>query len=289
VDLDGILLINKEAGRTSFDTVQLVKKRLGVRKAGHSGTLDKFASGLLIVCVNRATAIQSLLMEHFKGYRGTIRFGIQTDTLDRYGSIAVTGNSGPYGDEEILGVLARFAGQIEQIPPVYSALHQGGKRLYKRALAGEEVVSNPRPVEIRSISLLSNEGSSIGMEVFASRGTYIRSLARDVAASLGTCGYLTELCRISIGSFSVEDARAVDEIDASTPLIPISRALSDFPQFPVESDLVTLIHNGVPVKQVLKRLQAGSTSADYLCLTQNDSIVAVVRVKPKPGYFKVFR
>ena len=216
--LDGILPINKEVGRTSFETVQLVRKRIGARKAGHTGTLDKAASGLLLICLNRATSIQGLLMDHFKRYRGTISFGVETDTLDRDGLVVRSGSAGVFSTVRIKKALDQFKGKILQVPPVYSALHKDGERMHRLARSGKAVSVEPREVEIRDLKLLKNNGSSICIDVTVSRGTYIRSLARDIANSLGTCGYLSDLHRLCIGSFSVEQALYADEVDESTPL-----------------------------------------------------------------------
>ena len=288
MDLDGILLINKEVGRTSFETVRLVKKRIGAHKAGHAGTLDKSASGLLIVCVDRATAIQNLLMGHIKKYRGTIRFGIETDTLDRYGQVVRSGSPGHYSDDEIRAVLDDFRGSIEQVPPIYSALHRNGKRLYRRVLGGEIPEVQPRTVEIREISLVRNNGSEVGIEVVASRGTYVRSLARDIASSLGTCGYLAELRRVGIGSFSINGAVVADEVDESTPLVSMLEALNDIPQIEVGEHRVSPILNGAPAGKVLKELDLKLPQSEHLCLIHGTRLLAIVRLNPKPGYFKVF-
>ena len=233
MDLDGILLINKEVGRTSFETVRLVRKRISARKAGHTGTLDKSASGLLLICVNRATAIQNLLMGHFKQYRGTVRFGVETDTLDRYGLMVRSGSPGVFSDAQIQEVLGVLRSKILQVPPAYSALHKNGERLYHLARSGIPVQAQPREVEIKNLTLLKNGGSFIHIDVIASRGTYIRSLARDIADSLGTCGYLAELHRLRIGSFSVENAITADEVNESTPLLSMPEALHEFPQVEV--------------------------------------------------------
>ena len=289
MDLDGVLLINKEVGRTSFETVALVKKRLEARKAGHAGTLDKSASGLLVVCVNGATAVQDILMGQFKRYRGTVRFGIETDTLDCYGRVIRTGPAGGFTDEELLPVLRSFQGIIEQVPPQFSAIHRDGKRLYRRALSGEQVTAQPRQVEIRDITLVSNDQTSIVIEVVASKGTYIRSLARDVASSLGTCGYLAQLHRFSVGSFSVDQAVRIDEVDGKTPLIPLQEAMSDFPQMEIKAEMVQRVCNGMPAWRVLRDVQeCALPDAEYLCLTHDRSLVALVRLKPKPGYLRVF-
>jgi len=172
---------------------------------------------------------------------------------------------------------------------VYSALHQNGKRLYRRALNGERVEANPREVEIRDITLIHQMRGGIVVEVDASKGTYIRSLARDIASQLGTCGYVGELRRISIGSFSVDDAFRVDEIDQNAQLIPLHRALDHIPQLQIERDCIPMIYNGVPVCQVLKKPINSPLEGSYLRLVHREHLLAIVKLGKTPSYFKVFR
>jgi tRNA pseudouridine55 synthase len=289
VDISGILLVDKDVGRTSFETVNLVKRKLHARRAGHAGTLDKSASGLLILCINRATSVQQLVMGQFKKYRATIRFGIQTDTLDRYGRVVETGPLGCFSEKETRTVLTKFTGRIMQIPPVYSALHQNGKRLYRRVLDGERVEVRPREVQIRDITLINQMAGGIVVEVDVSKGTYVRSLARDIAAQLGTCGYVGELRRISIGLFSVDDAFRVDEIDQNTRLIPLHRALEHIPELQVERECIPMIYNGVPVPQVLNKPINLPLDGGYLRLMHREQLLAIVKLEKTPTYLKVFR
>ena len=286
--VDGILLVNKDAGRTSFETVQLVRKKIRARKAGHTGTLDKSASGLLLVCINRATAIQGLLTNHFKRYRGTIRFGIETDTLDNDGVLVRSGTVGPFPTAKVKTVLGGFEGRIQQVPPVYSALHKDGKRMHTLARSGKLVNPEPRDVEIKVLTLLKNNGSSIRIDVTASRGTYVRSLARDIANALGTCGYLSALHRLHIGSFSVDQAIAVDEVDESTPVVSMVEALRDYEQIEIGEDVAIRVRNGVPADKILHAMGEQLPEHGYLCLVHRNQLVAVVELHDKPGYFKVF-
>jgi tRNA pseudouridine55 synthase len=288
VDLDGILLINKEVGRTSFETVQLVKGKIGVKKAGHTGTLDKSASGLLLVCVNRATSIQGLLTNQFKRYQGTVRFGVETDTLDNDGHTLYTGPAGRFSTARIRGVLKEFQGKILQIPPLYSAIHKDGERMHRLARSGRTVHVEPREVEIKELKLLQNSASSIRIDATVSSGTYIRSLARDIAASLGTCGYLSQLHRMSIGSFSVEQSSVVDDIDESTPLLSMVDALGDFPQLEIDDERTQLVRNGVPVTRVLHDMEGKLPHTGNLCLVNAHRLVAIVEMKQNPVYVKVF-
>ncbi len=289
MDVDGILLVDKEEGRTSFETVKKVKKNLGVKKAGHAGTLDKFASGLLIVCINRGTSVQDLLMSQFKTYRAQIYLGLETDTLDRYGKLVKTGPLCEMSRIPVEKVLSEFTGVIDQIPPAFSAIRYGGKRLYKRALDGESVDIKPRTVEIRRIRCLDVERNRIQIEVDCSKGTYIRSLARDVAESLGTCGYLQGLRRLSIGRFSVHDAYMPEEIDMSVPIMPLYEALAHYPGFEVTGEQLPFIYNGVPIEKLIPADHPIRRLNGYVRLLHAERLVALVEAGKKLRYYRVFR
>jgi len=288
MDLDGILLIDKKVGHTSYETVKKVKGKLGARKAGHSGTLDKSASGLLIVCINKGTMVQNVLLDQYKRYRAKLFFGIETDTLDRYGQVVKTGAVNRFSQDTIQRVLGSFTGKIDQVPPVFSALHQNGKRMYKMALRGEDIMLTPRQVEIKEISLVKKENSRIIIDVLSSKGTYIRSLARDIAAALGTCGYLEELRRTAIGPFSVDDAYTLDEITPGISPIPLNEALSTLPEVEVEDDAVPLILNGVSVKQIF-RSSSLLRQKGYIRILHRGRLIGIIQGGEKPGYFRVFR
>ena len=289
MDLDGILLIDKDKGVTSFEAVRKVKSLLNAKKAGHTGTLDKAASGLLIVCINRATAIQELFMGKFKRYRATVLFGTETDTLDRYGKIIKKETVHGFSDREINNVLMGFLGKTKQVPPYFSAIHKDGKRLYKRALSGEKISIDPREIEIKELNLLKNEKQSITFEVLASKGTYIRSLGLDIAHSLGTFGHLTCLRRLAIGYFSVANAVKIAEIREDTDVIPMNEALADIPHIRVDSEKAYKVYNGVlPIKIFTEKVWQ-SLDAGYYRVVFEDKLIALIEKREKLSYFKVFR
>ncbi len=288
MDVDGILLVDKEVGRTSFETLKIVKKSLGVKKAGHAGTLDKFASGLLIVCINRGTSVQNLLMSQVKKYRAQIYLGVETDTLDRYGRIVKTGPVRETPRIQVEQVLSEFTGVIDQIPPVFSAIRYGGKRLYKRALNGESVDVRPRRVEIRRIECIGIERNRIDIEVVCSKGTYIRSLARDVAESLGTCGFLQELRRLSIGRFFVQDAYKPVDIDRTIPIMPLYKALDIYPGFEVTGEQLPLIYKGVPIERLISADHPIRRLHGYVRLLHAQRLVALLEVGETLRYYRVF-
>ena len=289
MDLDGIILIDKDEGITSFNTVQKVKSCLGVGKAGHAGTLDKAASGLLVVCLNRATGVQNLFMSAFKRYIATLLLGMETDTLDRYGKTVKTSSVFEYSDEDVNSVLKKFQGKTKQVPPYFSAIHKDGKRLYKRALEGENITIEPREIEIKEISLLENRKDKITFEVLASKGTYIRSLGRDIAHELDTCGYLINLRRKESGFFSVGDAFKLEEINKETSVIPLQKALNHIPQINVTPDMASMIFNGVSLNRIFPEDKWNPLVCGYYRVTLGSKLIAIIEKREYPRYFRVFK
>jgi tRNA pseudouridine55 synthase len=288
MDINGILLLDKEVGMTSFEAVRKIKQLLNVKKAGHAGTLDKAASGLLILCLGKATGVQNLLMSAFKRYRATGLLGFETDTLDKYGKVIKSESIGLISPENIQNILKKFVGKMLQVPPYYSALHKNGKRLYRRALDGERVEIEPREIEIKELCLLGVKKDSFTFEVLASKGTYIRALGRDIAHALGTCGYLADLRRLEIGRFSVENAVKLHEIDKSTRIISVQEALSDIPQITVDADKLTRIRDGVPPVKVLSDKQWQALNPGYYRIKYEDMLLAIIEKNKTLRYFKVF-
>jgi tRNA pseudouridine55 synthase len=216
--IEGIVLLDKPAGLTSFQALGHIKRTLGTGRVGHAGTLDRFAEGLLIVLTGRMTRLSGLAVALDKEYLATITFGRQTDTLDPEGTVV---REGPVPvREELEATLEAFRGGIRQVPPQYSAIHVGGKRAYEAARGGELVDLAPREVTIHILSLLAFEPPRARLRVVCSKGTYIRSLARDIAARLSTCAYVSELRRTRIGGFRVEQAVSPGEFNPRKDLMP---------------------------------------------------------------------
>lgn len=203
--VDGLLLLNKPAGMTSNQALQKVKRLLKAKKAGHTGSLDPAATGMLPLCFGEATKICAYLLEADKTYRVTARLGEATDTGDADGQIVETAPVPDLALEEWKKLISAFVGDTEQIPPMYSALKQGGKRLYELARKGEVVEREPRPIRIDEISLLEVSGTRLVFRVHCSKGTYIRTLVEDVAKSAGTVAHTARLHRETVGSFRAED------------------------------------------------------------------------------------
>lgn len=212
VAVDGVLLLDKPAGLTSNAALQTCKRALRACKAGHTGSLDPMATGLLPLCFGEATKVTQFLLDADKRYRAVFRLGQQTTTYDCEGEVIaqapVTATA-----LEIERALKRFEGRIEQVPPMYSAIKRDGEPLYKLARAGVEVVREPRLVEIYAIRILSFAGERLELEIDCSKGTYIRSLAHDLGRALGCGAHVAALRRLAVGVLRVEDAIALDRFE----------------------------------------------------------------------------
>ena len=225
--MDGLVLIDKKEGLTSYDVIRLVKKIFKTRKVGHCGTLDPFASGLLIIGINQATKVMTFLEHDYKEYEATIKFGTATDSYDTEGKVVEEKEIISHSNEEVIEVLNSFIGEITQTPPIYSSIHVDGKKLYEYARNNIEVEVPSREVYIHDIKLIENDNDSIKIYVKCSRGTYIRSLGVDIAKKLNNVAHLSQLRRISIGEVSVNSANTYqDLIDEKVNLISIKEALS---------------------------------------------------------------
>lgn len=218
----GVVLVDKLPGRTSFSVVRSVRRIFGVKKVGHAGTLDPFASGLLVVCIGRpATRLIGLLMEGEKTYQATVVLGMVSTTQDPEGEISPGGPVSGLGRGNIESTLERFRGTIMQTPPQFSALKHKGKPLYHYARKGIEITKEPREVTVHELEMTGCELASgdglptMDLRVRCSKGTYIRSLAEDIGKALGCGGYLSALRRTQSGCFSVEDAISGDTLDDS--------------------------------------------------------------------------
>ena len=209
--MNGILLVDKPTGWTSSDVVAKLRGLLHERRIGHSGTLDPMATGLLVVFVGRATRAVEFAESQEKRYLASLRLGLATDTQDITGN-RISGEPREISEAELERTLALFRGDIHQIPPMYSAIKVGGKKLYEIARRGGEVERKPRPVHIRELRLLGREGEDWLLDVTCSKGTYIRTLCRDIGQSLGCGGCMSALRRVRAGEFSIENACTLDQV-----------------------------------------------------------------------------
>jgi tRNA pseudouridine55 synthase len=211
--VDGVLLLDKATGMTSNDALQKARRLYNAAKAGHTGTLDPLATGLLPLCFGEATKFAGELLDADKTYIATVQLGVTTDTADAEGKVLET-RPVTSSQADVEAVLQRFLGDIEQVPPMHSALKRAGKPLYEYARAGIEVERAARPVRIHSLSLLGWRGENFDLEVACSKGTYVRTLAADIGAALGCGAHLSALRRTRIGALDIADAVGLAALDA---------------------------------------------------------------------------
>lgn len=239
---DGILLINKPSGITSRDAVNIISKKLNTKKVGHTGTLDPIASGLMLVCVNKGCKIVELLTNHDKAYIATVKMGVFTDTLDITGNVLLENNE--YATKnDILKCLSSFIGEYEQEVPKYSAIKVNGKKLYEYARNNINVTLPKRMVNIYDIKLISYNDTEFSFYVYVSKGTYIRSLIKDIGDRLGILMTMKDLTRVKVSNFSIENSVNLDDISYDK-LIRISDVL-DYPKIVVDGNLLKQVKNGV--------------------------------------------
>jgi tRNA pseudouridine55 synthase len=251
----GVLLLDKPVGLTSNDALQRVKRLYAANKAGHTGSLDPLASGLLPICFGEATKISGFLLDADKYYAVTCRLGTRTATADAEGAVVETKPVPPLDAASIGKALAQFRGEILQVPPMYSALRHQGQRLYDLAREGLEVPREPRPVTIYELILMGWSADSLTLEVRCSKGTYIRTLVEDIAAALGTCGHVTVLRRFAVGPFGRDTAMVgLAELEgrgtgaALDPLLlPVDSALRHWPEARLSGDAAWYFAKGQPV------------------------------------------
>ncbi len=266
--LSGCLLINKNIGNTSRDEVNIVSKRLHEKKCGHIGTLDPFASGLLIVLVGRATKIAPFLEKKDKTYIAKLELGKLTDTGDKEGNIVEEKEIPNLDKDTIKEVLNSFLGESYQLPPMYSAVRKNGKHLYEYARKGEEIEREPRKINVFDIRLLSFEKDNIVFLAKVSKGTYIRTLGEDIAKKLNTVGYLSSLERLAIGNYFLKDAVKAEDVTEKN-LISIEDMLKDFPSVYLDDNLSKKALNGVP-------LLINSNNEEIL-VKDKDGIIAIYK------------
>jgi tRNA pseudouridine55 synthase len=215
--IDGVLLVDKKPGITSHDVVEKFRRRANVKKAGHTGTLDPLATGLLVLCVGKATRLQAYLMGMEKTYEGTIQFGWATDSYDSSGEPASEPREVSVEHIDFAPLIAPFTGEIEQMPPAFSAKKIQGVRAYTLARKGEKPELKTKRVTVYEFTILSVQGSTARFRVRSSAGTYIRSLAHDLGIAAGIPAHLKELRRTVIGNFKVENAIAFDRLEQARP------------------------------------------------------------------------
>jgi tRNA pseudouridine55 synthase len=271
--IHGWIILDKPVGLGSTQAVGAVKRALREAgepktKVGHGGTLDPLASGILPIALGEATKLAGRMLDATKAYDFTIRFGEETDTLDLEGKVVATSDARPTRSD-IEAILPRFTGPIRQTPPAFSALKVDGKRAYDLARAGEEVTLEERNVTVHSLSILDTAGDEATLSATVSKGTYIRSLARDIAHALGTVGHVTMLKRTRAGPFTLEKAISLDFLNDAAKarqltrmVLPLTAALDDIPALPVTPEQAQLLRHGqqlvgIPAMPGLKLATSG--------------------------------
>ena len=237
--IDGLLVVDKPSGPTSHDIVAKVRRATGVKRVGHAGTLDPLATGVVVVGIGRATRLLRYVQESHKEYIARVRFGIATDSLDADGR-EISREPMPVTEQQVGGALQGFRGSIQQTPPMVSAIQVGGRRLHEMARAGEEIERQPRPVEVFSIEVVGFEDGEFPVATIAvecSKGTYVRVLADDIARVLGGRAHLEGLRRTRVGSFGLDLALTVEDLDRwESSLLPLAAAVGPMPRLVVDDE-----------------------------------------------------
>ena len=278
-DIHGWIVLDKPLGMSSTQALGKVRRLLDAAKAGHGGTLDPLASGVLPIALGEATKCVSYAFDGRKRYEFTLRWGQETATDDAEGEIVAESPHRP-DREEILAVLARFTGIIEQRPPAYSAIRIGGRRAYDLARAGQAPEMAARKVHIHDLSLVAcPDGDHARFSVDCGKGTYIRSLGRDIARALGTCGHLRALRRVRVGPFSLDDAISLEKLEtlchmsaADECILPLQTALADIPALAVNEAEAGRLRHGQPVG-------THHRTNETVCVLQGERPVAIARVE----------
>ncbi len=277
--MNGILLVDKPEGLSSAAVVRMVKKALAVEKIGHLGTLDPFASGLLPLCLGTGTKIAQFLITEWKTYTGTIRLGIETDTLDRTGTVIRSTSVPQYGEDALRDLERRFTGDYEQTPPMYSALKRNGVPLYKLARRGVVVERTPRHVTVEKLLLVQLEHDLLSFSLRCSKGTYVRVLAEDIGAVLGCGAHLASLHRTEFGEFSIQNALPLQVIietkDVAAALLSPTQAMRNHRAFLITLEAVTKLRRGQ--QDILRELSLTDKEEKIASLLEpNGELVAVI-------------
>ena len=280
--VSGVLVVDKPIGLTSHDVVQVIRRGTGIRRAGHTGTLDPRASGVLVVLIGPAVRLSEYVSASDKRYQATIQLGSSTDTYDSEGLI--TGSSSVDGitEEQFMDVLHSFEGDIQQVPPPYSAVKVKGKKAYEMARKGEEVELEARDIKVYSLELLEWAPPEVVIDVYCSSGTYVRSLANDLGKELGVGAHLIGLRRTRSGRFTLRDAVPLRRLkEAFTAgdwykyLIPAADALGDWPAVELSPDQVDLVRHG-------HRIEAEPGAQGWArAISMQGDLVALVEYDPE--------
>ena len=291
--MTGIICLDKPRGMTSFMAVKKASRLLGVKKAGHTGTLDPMATGVLVIMLGHSTRFIELLPEHKKSYTARVKLGITTDTLDITGTIL---SESPVNatNEQLLSACENFKGEILQTPPMYSALKKDGERLYDLARKGIEIEREQRKITIEKLEIYDFDGTEFSMDVTCSAGTYIRSLCDDIGKSLGCGAVMTELRRTSANGFSVEKSVTLEELEqlvsesrTDTVITSVESALISYPEIVVSNPQANRFHNGGELDYA--RLHGDYPAGIYRVYSPNRKLLGLGEIKEEKGDLTVRR
>ncbi len=298
--IDGIINVYKEAGFTSFDVVAKLRGILKQKKIGHTGTLDPMAEGVLMVCLGKGTKLVDMITSGTKEYEATMRLGIVTDTEDITGQILCTEEiPESLSKEEIMNAITSFIGKYNQIPPMYSAIKKDGKKLYEYARSGVEIEREPRPVEIFSIENININMPDISFKVHCSKGTYIRSLCRDIGDRLKVGGTLTGLTRSEVHGFYLKDSLKLSDIERLKCedklldyILPIDALLDKFSAFNIIDKYSKYLYNGNKLffNQLTRRdVQDNGDITDIIRVYNGDEFVALYEYNKVEKNYKPYK
>ncbi|MCF8050192.1 MAG: tRNA pseudouridine(55) synthase TruB [Desulfobacterales bacterium] len=289
MDLDGILLVDKPEGISSAKVVSRVKKAAGARKAGHAGTLDPFATGVLVCCLNRATRLARFFLDSEKRYRALMTLGVETDTQDATGTVVAECDPGKPDIAEIRAAVEAFRGKFRQQPPAFSALKHRGVPLYKLARKGTPVQKPARAVQIRSIKVIGVDLPQIELDVTCSAGTYIRTLCADIGRRLGCGGHLKTLRRLKSSGFSIDEALTLEQIEQEAQagslaarILPMASALRSMPAAVADRQVVEKISFG---RTITTSDLAGPAKGAFKVVDSGDRLVAVLEAGNDPDRY----
>lgn len=287
--IHGIINVYKEKGFTSHDVVAKLRGIVGQKKIGHTGTLDPDATGVLPVCLGKATKLCDLLTDKNKTYEAVLLLGKTTDTQDITGEVLEEKSTEALTEEKVREAIEGFIGDYEQIPPMYSALKVNGKKLYELAREGKVIERKARPVKILDIQILEVDLPKVRMEVSCSKGTYIRTLCHDIGEKLGCGGCMESLIRTRVSTFRIEDAKTLDEIETlkqegklAELLVPIDAMFPSYPKIAVKDDWKAFAKNGNPLDlKMLKEACGQDEETQVRLYDESGKFIAIYQWKEK--------
>ncbi len=298
--IDGIINIYKESGYTSFDVVAKLRGILKQKKIGHTGTLDPMAEGVLLVCLGKGTKLVDMITSSTKEYEATMRLGITTDTEDITGTIINENELGSdVSEEAVLSAIYSFIGKYMQIPPMYSAIKKDGKKLYEYARQGIEIEREPRLVEIFSIDNINISLPDISFKVHCSKGTYIRSLCRDIGDKLGVGGTLTSLTRSEVHGYYLKDSIKLSQVEKLVAdnkildyIMPVDALLTQYPKCSIKAEHTKSLINGNKLfanQIIFQEEKNKSDKAEIIRVYLNNEFMALYQYNNKEKNYKPYK